>query len=94
MFSRYHASADAEGHLGSRLPKQLLWREYRNETAKRMTGAQSRLLNVGSRVYWRDDKNDQGTVIETNWAGITLKWDNRDQQVVLHNDMESVGILP
>jgi hypothetical protein len=33
-------------------------------------------------------------VIETNWAGVTLKWDNRDQQVVLHNDMESVGILP
>jgi hypothetical protein len=49
-------------------------------TAKRMTGSQSRLLNVGARVYWRDDKNDQGTVTETNWAGVTL-------------DMESVGVV-
>ena len=62
-------------------------------TAKRMTGSQSRLLNIGDRVYWRDDKNDQGTVTETNWAGVTLKWDNREQQAVLYNDMESVGVV-
>ena len=65
----------------------------RDEMAKRMTGSQSRLLNVGARVCWRDDKNDQGTVTETNWSGVTLKWDNRSQQSVLHNDMAGVEIV-
>jgi hypothetical protein len=58
-----------------------------------MTGSQSRLLDVGARVYWRDDKTDLGTVTEKNWAGVTVKWDNRSQQSVLHNDMASVGIV-
>jgi hypothetical protein len=58
-----------------------------------MTGSQSRTLSVGTRVCWRDDKNDQATVTETNWAGVTLKWDNRSQQSVLHNDMQGVGIV-
>jgi hypothetical protein len=38
-----------------------------------MTGSQSRLLDVGTRVFWRDDKNDLGTVIEKDWAGVTVK---------------------
>jgi hypothetical protein len=58
-----------------------------------MTGTQSRTLSIGARVCWRDDKNDQGTVTETNWSGVTLKWDNRSQQSVLHNDMAGVGIV-
>jgi hypothetical protein len=45
-----------------------------------MTGSQSRSLDVGARVYWRDDKNDQATVTEKNWAGVTLKWDNRSHR--------------
>jgi hypothetical protein len=56
-------------------------------------GSQSRSLDVGARVYWRDDKNDQATVTEKNWAGVTLKWDNRSQQAVLHNDMACVGVV-
>jgi hypothetical protein len=55
-----------------------------------MTGAQSRSLRVGVRVYWGEDKNDQGTVTEMNWAGVVLKWDNRSEQSVLHNDMAMV----
>ena len=58
-----------------------------------MTGSQSRLLDVGTRVCWRDDKNDLGTVTEKNWAGVTLKWDNRSQQSILHNDMACVGTV-
>jgi hypothetical protein len=58
-----------------------------------MTGSESRLLHVGARVCWRDDKNDQGTVTETNWSGVTLKWDSRSQQTVLHNDMAGVGLV-
>ena len=65
----------------------------RDEMAKRMTGSQSRLLNVGARVCWRDDQNDLGTVTEKNWAGVTVKWDNRSQQSVMHNDMACVGIV-
>ena len=55
-----------------------------------MTGTQSRLLNVGARVIWNGDKNDAGTVIEKNWAGVTIKWDNREVQHILHNDMTAV----
>ena len=57
-----------------------------------MTGSESRLLHVGARVCWRDDKNDQDTVTETSWSG-TLKWDSRSQQSVLHNDMACVGMV-
>jgi hypothetical protein len=58
-----------------------------------MTGSQSRTLSVGARVRWRDDSNDLGTVTEKNWAGVTVKWDNRSQQSVLHNDMACVGMV-
>jgi hypothetical protein len=58
-----------------------------------MTGAQSRLLKAGDRVCWRDDKTDQGTVTETNWSGVTLKWDSRNEQSILHNDMDAVALV-
>jgi len=51
------------------------------------TNDQSRALIVGDRVRWNNDINDQGTVTETNWAGVTIKWDNRGEQAILHNDM-------
>ena len=56
-----------------------------------MTGDESRKLKVGDRVCWNGDKNDQGAVSETNWAGVTIKWDNRGEQAILHNDMALVG---
>jgi hypothetical protein len=59
-----------------------------------MTGDQSRQLNVGERVYWSADKNDLGTVTEKNWAGLTVKWDNRSEQTILHNDMAQVERVP
>jgi hypothetical protein len=58
------------------------------------TGEQSRKLKVGDRVGWGDDKGDQGTITETNWAGLTIKWDNRDKQDVLHNDMAQMEQMP
>jgi hypothetical protein len=58
-----------------------------------MTGAQSRLLKAGARVCWRGEQNDQGTVTETNWSGVTLKWDSRSEQSILHNDMNAVSII-
>jgi hypothetical protein len=59
-----------------------------------MTGDQSRQLNVGDRVYWSADKNDLGTVTEKNWAGLTVKWNNRSEQTILHNDMAQVERVP
>jgi hypothetical protein len=55
-----------------------------------MTGAESRLLKTGDRVCWRDDKSDQATVTDANWSGVTLNWDSRGLQSILHNDMQPV----
>jgi hypothetical protein len=57
--------------------------------ASKQLGENLHALDVGARVYWRDDKNDLGTVTEKDWAGVTVKWDNRSQHSVLHNDMVS-----
>jgi hypothetical protein len=58
-----------------------------------MTGTESRSLPVGARVRWGSDQDDQGTVIEKNWSGVTLKWDNRGEQSVMHNDMAMVAVV-
>jgi hypothetical protein len=55
-----------------------------------MTGTESRLLNVGARVIWHGDSKDAGIVIEKSWSGVTIKWDNREQQTIMHNDMIAV----
>jgi hypothetical protein len=60
------------------------------ERGMKMTGDQSRTLMVGDRVFWSEDRTDQGVITEKNWAGVTIKWDNRDQQTILHNDMTAV----
>ena len=59
-----------------------------------MTGEQSRTLSIGDRVCWQNNQADQGTVIETNWAGVTIRWDNRSEQTILHNDMARVERVP
>jgi hypothetical protein len=59
-----------------------------------MTGTESRTLSVGDRVCWRNDQADRGTVTETNWAGVTIKWDSRGKQAVLHNDMQQIERVP
>jgi hypothetical protein len=55
-----------------------------------MRGSEARSLPIGARVIWNGDTKDAGTVIEKDWAGITIKWDNREQQKILHNDMSPV----
>jgi hypothetical protein len=59
-----------------------------------MTGDQSRLLCVDDRVCWGASTTDLGTVTEKNWAGVTIKWDNRSEQTILHNDMAQVERVP
>ena len=55
-----------------------------------MTGTESRLLKVGDRVFWSADKNDAGTITEKDWSGVTIKWDNREHQRTMHNDMSAI----
>jgi hypothetical protein len=56
-----------------------------------MTGEQSRKLKVGDKVCWQNDQADRGTVTETSWSGLTIKWDSRGEQRVLHNDRRNVS---
>jgi hypothetical protein len=57
-----------------------------------MTGDQSRKLTVGARVYWKDDLTDAGIVTENTWSGVVIKWDNREPQTIMHNDMVDVSL--
>jgi hypothetical protein len=59
-----------------------------------MTGEQSRHLNIGDRICWHNDQSDQGTITEKNWAGVTIEWDNRGRQAMLHNDMAHIERVP
>jgi hypothetical protein len=38
----------------------------------------------------RSDQTDQGTVTEMDWAGVTVRWDNRGERAILHNDMGQI----
>jgi hypothetical protein len=57
-----------------------------------MTGSESRQLAVGDRVSWQASTSDLGTVLEANWAGVTIKWNNRSKQDILHNDMKEIEL--
>ena len=59
-----------------------------------MTGDQSRFLDIGDRVCWQNDQADQGIITKKNWAGVTIKWDSRGEQQILHNDMVRVERVP
>jgi hypothetical protein len=59
-----------------------------------MTGEQSRTLSVGDRVLWGGTMTDQGTVIETSWAGVSINWDDGHATAIQHNDMAQVERVP
>src|ERR1700687_1297198 len=59
----------------------------------KMTGDQSRLLNVGDRVCWGASTTDLGTVVGTAWGGVTLSWDDGHTSSVRHNDMGEVTLV-
>lgn len=59
-----------------------------------MTGDQSRLLKVGDRVKRDDSLTDHGTIIDVDWRGVTIKWDDRQTNTLLHNDMARVERVP
>jgi hypothetical protein len=56
----------------------------------KMTGDESRELEIGDRVCWGTKKNDQGTVIGTVWNEIIIDWDDGHTISIQHNDMARV----
>jgi hypothetical protein len=59
-----------------------------------LNAAESRELKKGSRVYWRGDASDGGSITETSWAAVTIAWDNGQLANVHHGDMGEIQRTP
>jgi hypothetical protein len=59
-----------------------------------MTGAESKGLTRGARVYWRGDAADGGTITETGWDAVTIAWDNGQLVRVHRGDMREIRRVP
>ena len=59
-----------------------------------MTNAESKDLKKGSRVYWRGDAADGGSITETRWDSVTIAWDNGKVATVHHGDMREIQRTP
>jgi hypothetical protein len=55
-----------------------------------MTGEKSRALIVGATVFWKSNKGDFGTVVAKDWSSVTIRWDGRAPQTIMHNDMDEL----
>jgi hypothetical protein len=45
---------------------------------------------VGQRVSWLGDEQDRGVVVERDWTGVRIKWDNGKTSFHHHNDMRDI----
>ena len=59
-----------------------------------MNAAESKGLTKGSRVYWRCDASDGGTITEMSWDAVTIAWDNGQMATVHHGDMRAIQRAP
>jgi hypothetical protein len=59
-----------------------------------MTNAESKELKKGSRVYWRGDAADGGSITEMHWDSVTIAWDNGKVAAVYHGDMREIQRTP
>jgi hypothetical protein len=57
-----------------------------------VTPEQSRDLTVGQRVAWLGDATDRGVVIERDWTGVGIKWDDGKTSFHHHNDMRDIVV--
>jgi hypothetical protein len=60
----------------------------------KLTGDQSRLLQVGDCVCWEGSATDLGTVVGASWSGVTIDWDDGHTTSIQHNDMAQVERVP
>jgi hypothetical protein len=49
---------------------------------------------VGQQVTWLGDTTDRGTVVERNWTGVQIRWDNGKTSFHHHNDMRDITPVP
>jgi hypothetical protein len=59
-----------------------------------MTAAESKGLKKGSRVYWRGDVADRGSITGMSWDAVTIAWDNGQVARVHHGDMREIRQAP
>jgi hypothetical protein len=59
-----------------------------------MTATESKGLKNGSRVYWRGDAADRGSITEMSWDAVTIAWDNGQVARVHHGDMREIQQAP
>jgi hypothetical protein len=59
-----------------------------------MTAAESKGLKEGTRVYWRGDAADRGSITEKSWDAVTIAWDNGQIARVHHGDMREIQRAP
>jgi hypothetical protein len=57
-----------------------------------VTPDESRKLKPGTRVSFKSDSADIGTVIATNANYVTIKWDDRHQSFSGHREMKRVEL--
>ena len=55
-----------------------------------MTATESKDLKKGSRVYWRGDAADSGTITEKSGDAVTIAGDNGHVAGVHHGDMGEI----
>jgi hypothetical protein len=60
----------------------------------RVTPEQSRNLKVGQRVSWLGNDQDRGIIVERDWSGVKIKWDNGKTTFYHHNDMRDIASAP
>ena len=59
-----------------------------------VTPEQSRNLKVGQRVSWLANDQDRGVIVERDWTGVKIQWDNGKTSFYHHNDMRDVVSAP
>ena len=59
-----------------------------------MTVDKSKALKKDTRVYWRGNAADSGTITETSWDAVTIAWNNGEMARVHHGDMREIRKTP
>ena len=83
---------NAKLNVRPRLVAHLAIRRHNEERG--VTAAESKGLKKGSRVYWRGDAADGGSVAEMSWDAVTIAWDNGELATVHHGDMREIQSPP
>jgi hypothetical protein len=59
-----------------------------------MTVDESKALKKGTRVYWRGDVADSGSITEMSWDAVTIAWNNGKVAREHHGDMREIQKAP